>query len=111
MCSCSLSIACESRPRRRVGVAGQLLALVGQLDLLLLLVEREVVVRTASAGPAVGPVVDDLLLRRGRAGWPGDDERRPGLVDEDVVGLVHQGVVVAALDVDVLRACCTRWPP
>ena len=56
----------------------------------------------------VGPVVDDLLLRLGQAGRVGDDERRPGLVDEDAVGLVHDGEVVVALDA---RVQLGRRPP
>ena len=37
------------------------------------------------------------------AGRAADDERRAGLVDEDVVGLVHQGEVMVALHLRVER--------
>src|SRR5262249_60961344 len=47
--------------------------------------------------------VDDGLLLGGPPGRGGDDQRRLGLVNEDVVGLVHQGEVVLALHLGVQR--------
>ena len=38
-----------------------------------------------------------VLRARGDGGWAADDERRPRLVDEDGVNLVHDGEVVAVL--------------
>src|SRR5262245_29716712 len=48
---------------------------------------------------AVGPLV--WLGFRGRRGFAAkaDDERRTGLIDENIVGLVYDRVMVAALDV------------
>ncbi len=67
----------------------------------LLLVDLVVLVALEGAGQAGELVVELGRLRRG----PRDDERRPGLVDEDRVDLVDDGVDVATLHHVLARAC------
>ena len=57
---------CRAVPERRIGVAHQLLALGGQLQLLLLLLEIEMLVRLHLLGELVGPHEDDLFF----FAWP-----------------------------------------
>jgi len=55
-------------------------------------------------GPEGAHDAGELVVELGRLGRrPRDDQRGAGLVDEDGVDLVHDGVVVAALDHGLLR--------
>ena len=64
-------------------------ALVGQVRRVLLLVDLEVGALAQLPGDAVGPgVAGHVVVRRA-----GNDQRRPRLVDEDVVHLVDDGEV------------------
>ena len=76
------------------GVLDLLDARLGGRDGALLLVDLVVLVAPEAADDA-GELVVEL---RGVGDAAGDDERRPGLVDEDRVDLVDDGVVVAPLD-------------
>ena len=79
------------------GALDLLQAVVGGGDGVLGLVHLKVHVGREAADGA-GKV---LVGAGGLGAGAGDDERRAGLVDENGVGLVHDGVVVAALDAHV----------
>ena len=91
------------RSDRWVGVPDQLAAHVGQLDLLFLLIEIVVLVWHHLQGKGVRPVINDLLRLGRRPGRHRDDEGRARFVHEDIVRFVHQGEMVLALDLRVLR--------
>ena len=63
----------------------------------------EVAAAEQDLGQAVGPAIDRLLLGRSRPGAAADDQRRAGLVDENVVGLVDQRKVMPPLDEHISR--------
>ena len=69
-------------------------ALLRQVDRPGLLVHGVVLLGPQPRDDPVGPGVELGAL----LGGPGDDEGRPGLVDEDGVHLVHDGVVEVPLD-------------
>ncbi len=69
-------------------------ARLGQGDRLALLVQLEVLAGAQTSGDPVVDVVPGRILLDGTR----DDQGRPGLVDEDAVDLVDDGVVVAPLD-------------
>ena len=74
--------------------------LLGQGDSVLLLLDLEVLLGQQLPGDLIGPrVLRDIVM-----GWAGDDQRRPRLVDEDVVDLVDDRVVERPLSLlHVLR--------
>jgi hypothetical protein len=82
----------------RIGVADQVTSEVGKFELLLFLVEKEVMVALHAPGQVVGPFINDRFLGRGVARRRGDNQRRAGFVDEDIVGFVDQGEMMAALN-------------
>ena len=92
----------DRRLRRRDGLELLVVEVVGARELGLV----EALRRLARRGRALELLDDarELVVRRGRGlGLAGDDERRPRLVDEDRVDLVHDRERVAALDDAVER--------
>ena len=86
------------------GIADQLPARLVQFELLLLGIEGEMLLVLHLAGQSIGPVIDDAFVGCGRAGFTRNDQRGTGLVDEDIVSLVDQSEVMAALNAWVVHA-------
>ena len=85
----------------RVGIADEVPAVVGDLDLVLLQVHGEVGVALHFACDLIGPGEHDLLVGFGGPRGVGDDQRRLRFIDEDAVGFIHDGVVQDALHAGV----------
>ena len=89
---------CSGSPRRLLHLGD---AFLGRRDGLLLEVDEVVAALLRALGPRDQarhqPGEEEVLVGR-LLGLAADDERRPGLVDEDVVHLVDDGEVALALD-------------
>ena len=88
--------------RRRDGLVLLVVEVVGagELGLVLALLALS---RRRRAGQLLDDAREVVVGRRGRLGLAGDDQRRPRLVDQDRVDLVHDREGVAALDEPFLR--------